>query len=75
MRVILRKDLKRKREGKKSEFRISGREIEPKKIQRFAQRYKVTEEAILDFNVGMIILEAIVLSIFNANLSRNSLLY
>ncbi|KAM0136778.1 hypothetical protein ACHAO1_004337 [Botrytis cinerea] len=51
MRVILRKDLKRKREGKKSEFRISGREIEPKKIQRFAQRYKVTEETILDFNV------------------------
>lgn len=75
MRVILRKDLKRKREGKKSEFRISGREIEPKKIQRFAQRYKVTEETILDFNVGMIILEAIVLLIFNTNLSRNSLLY
>ncbi|TEY54942.1 hypothetical protein BOTCAL_0235g00140 [Botryotinia calthae] len=51
MRVILRKDLKRKREGKNSEFRISGREIEPKKIQRFAQRYKVTEETVLDFNV------------------------
>ncbi|TGO47402.1 hypothetical protein BCON_0279g00010 [Botryotinia convoluta] len=51
MRVILRKDLKRKREGKNSEFRISGREIEPKKIQRFAQRYKVTEESILEFNV------------------------
>ncbi|TGO91199.1 hypothetical protein BPOR_0036g00290 [Botrytis porri] len=51
MRVILRKDSKRKREGKNSEFRISGREIEPKKIQRFAQRYKVTEESILEFNV------------------------
>lgn len=57
MRVILRKDLKRKREGKNSEFRISGREIEPKKIQRFAQRYKVTEESILEFHVGMLILE------------------
>ncbi|KAF7922039.1 uncharacterized protein EAE98_008250 [Botrytis deweyae] len=51
MRVILRKDLKRKREGKNSEFRINGREVEPKKIQRFAQRYKVTEESILEFNV------------------------
>ncbi|TGO60804.1 hypothetical protein BELL_1186g00020 [Botrytis elliptica] len=51
MRVILRKDLKRKREGKNSEFRISGREIDPKKIQRFAQRYKVTEESILESNV------------------------
>ncbi|TGO24115.1 hypothetical protein BPAE_0112g00340 [Botrytis paeoniae] len=51
MRIILRKDLKRKREGKKSEFRICGREIEPKKIQRFTQRYKATEESILEFNV------------------------
>ncbi|KAF5877206.1 uncharacterized protein Bfra_001570 [Botrytis fragariae] len=50
MRVILRKDLKRKREGKNSEFRISGREVEPNKIQRFAQRYKVTEESILEFD-------------------------
>ncbi|TGO13121.1 hypothetical protein BTUL_0076g00210 [Botrytis tulipae] len=49
--VILRKDLKRKREGENSEFRISGREVEPNKIQRFAQRYKVTEESILEFNV------------------------
>ncbi|TGO35249.1 hypothetical protein BHYA_0165g00210 [Botrytis hyacinthi] len=51
MRVILRKDLKRKREGKSSEFRISGREVEPKNIQRFAQRHKVTEESILEFDV------------------------
>ncbi|KAF7955624.1 hypothetical protein EAE96_004550 [Botrytis aclada] len=50
MRVMSRKDLKRKREGKNSEFRISGREIENKKIQRFAQRYKVTEESILEFD-------------------------
>ncbi|TGO44128.1 hypothetical protein BOTNAR_0931g00010 [Botryotinia narcissicola] len=57
MRVILRKDLKRKREGKSSEFRISGREVESKKIRRFAQRYKVTEESILEFDVGMLILE------------------
>ncbi|KAF7953442.1 uncharacterized protein EAE97_000841 [Botrytis byssoidea] len=51
MRVILLKDLKRKREGKSSEFCISGREVEPKKIRRFAQRYKVTEESIFEFDV------------------------
>ncbi|KAF7862577.1 hypothetical protein EAF04_007450 [Stromatinia cepivora] len=51
MRVILRKDLKRKREGKKSEFRISDRDVEPQKIQRFAQRNKMTEESILEFDI------------------------
>ncbi|KAJ8069430.1 hypothetical protein OCU04_003084 [Sclerotinia nivalis] len=50
MRVILRKDLKRKREGKKSEFRISGRDVVPQKIERFAQRNKMTEESILEFD-------------------------
>ncbi|CAD6443809.1 9bfe5c77-07d6-4a65-91cb-700e6146b374 [Sclerotinia trifoliorum] len=51
MRVILRKDLKRKREGKKSEFKISGRDVEPQKIERFAQRNKTTEESILGFDI------------------------
>ncbi|KAI9640193.1 hypothetical protein NHQ30_011430 [Ciborinia camelliae] len=56
MKVILRKNLKRKREGKESEFSISGRDVEPQKIQRFAQRNKLTEDSILEFDVGMAIL-------------------
>ncbi|APA11329.1 hypothetical protein SS1G_11575 [Sclerotinia sclerotiorum 1980 UF-70] len=51
MRIILRKDLKRKHEGKKSEFKISGRDVEPQKIERFAQRKKMTEESILGFDI------------------------
>lgn len=50
MRIILRKDLKRKHEGKKSEFKISGRDVEPQKIERFAQRKKMTE-SILGFDI------------------------
>ena len=60
MRVILRKDLKRKREGKETEFSIAGRDVESQKIRKFAKRNNFTEDDILGFDVGMLIEKVIV---------------
>jgi hypothetical protein len=48
MKVMLRKQLKRKVEdGKDSEFTVNKRPIPPQKLIRFAKRKLMTEEEIL----------------------------
>ena len=54
MKVMLRKQLKRKAEdGKESEFFINGRPVPPQKMDRFVQRKSVTEDMILQEQIGM----------------------
>lgn len=60
MKVILRKDLKRKREGKETDFTVAGRNVESQKIRKFAKRNNFTEEEILGFDVGMLITKVFV---------------
>jgi hypothetical protein len=47
MKAIVRKQAKRKLEGKDSGFRVRGRAVEPKKIERYKKRKNVSEEALL----------------------------
>jgi hypothetical protein len=47
MRLALAKDLKRKREGKDTEFEINGRLLPRQKMQRFMVRKELSEEDVL----------------------------
>ena len=47
MQAILRKDLKRKAEGKQSNFRVRGDAVDPKKISRYKKRKNVSESVLL----------------------------
>jgi hypothetical protein len=54
MKVMLRKQLKRKVEdGKESEFSVNGRPVPPQKMNRFVQRKSVTQDTILQEEMGM----------------------
>jgi hypothetical protein len=54
MKVMLRKQLKRKLEHKKeSEFTIHGRPVPPAKMTRFVQRKGLNEEVILEESIGL----------------------
>jgi len=44
MRIILRKRQKRKAEDKESTFYVRGREVKDEKINRFAQRKKISKD-------------------------------
>jgi hypothetical protein len=47
MKVMLRKQLKRKlEEGKESEFEVNGRPVPPQQMSRFIQRKGMTDEEI-----------------------------
>jgi hypothetical protein len=47
MKVMLRKQLKRKLEdGMESEFEVNGRAVPPQKMSRFVQRKGITDEEI-----------------------------
>jgi hypothetical protein len=53
MKVMLRKQLKRKvEEGKESEFFVNGRPVPPQKMNRFVQRKSFTKDKILE-EIGM----------------------
>ncbi|CZR67940.1 uncharacterized protein PAC_17839 [Phialocephala subalpina] len=53
MQVVLRKQLKRKlEEGKESEVSVNGKPVPPQKMQRFVQRKRLTDEAILAYEAG-----------------------
>ena len=47
MTAIVRKELKRKAEGKNSDFRVRGQPVEPAKITRYKKRKNVSENALL----------------------------
>jgi hypothetical protein len=47
MKVMLRKQLKRKLEGKESEFYLHGRPVPPQKMSRFIQRKGITYDEII----------------------------
>jgi hypothetical protein len=47
MRLALAKDLKRKREGKDTEFEINGRLLPRQKMQRFMARKELSEEDVI----------------------------
>ena len=47
MRLALAKDLKRKREGKDTEFEINGRLLPRQKMQRFMVRKELSEEDVI----------------------------
>jgi hypothetical protein len=47
MKTIVRKQAKRKAEGKDSSFRVRGHTVEPEKIERYKKRKNVLENALL----------------------------
>ena len=47
MKVIVRKQGKRKLEGKDSTFRVRGRTVKPENIERYKKRKTVSEDALL----------------------------
>lgn len=47
MEIILRKQAKRKFEGKDSSFSVRGQAIKPEKIERYKKRKDVTEVTLL----------------------------
>ncbi len=47
MLFIIGKDLKRKAEGKDSDFRVRGQPVEREKIARYKKRKAVSEDALL----------------------------
>jgi hypothetical protein len=48
MKIMLRKQLKRKLEdGKESEFLVNGRSVPPQKMSRYVQRKGMTDDEIL----------------------------
>jgi hypothetical protein len=47
MQAILRKELKRKAEGKQSNFSVRGHAVDPKKISRYKKRKKISESVLL----------------------------
>jgi hypothetical protein len=48
MRQVLRKERKRKLDGKESEFTIHGRRVPPEKMRRFTKRKDVSEANVLE---------------------------
>jgi hypothetical protein len=52
MRLVLAKDVKRKREGKDTEFEINGRLLPRQKMQRFMLRKELSEEDVIRSDAG-----------------------
>lgn len=48
MKVMLRKELKRKLDGKESEFHVHGRPVPPQKMSRYVQRKGISDDKILE---------------------------